>query len=181
MEWFVSVSKSKVRSLSVSSNCYDKQHIIKPWLAKQNNFKYFAVYSQQLYTAGAASEWSTWDSEHLVEPLACSLFSRKPTLSPLMEVTSWHLPNDFLLYFSQVEHMRCTSIFATPKTAGSFSQCKYIQMWPLIAAEDVIFLLVWCVLPLTICLPQNLICGKGTCVLTVTTNLKTRPKKPSFL
>lgn len=59
MEWFVSVSKSKVRSLSVSSNCYDKQHIIKPRLAKQNNFKYFAGYSQQLYMAGAASEWST--------------------------------------------------------------------------------------------------------------------------
>lgn len=99
MEWFESVSKSKVRSLSVSSNCYDKQHIIKPRLAKQNNFKYFAGYSQQLHMAGAASEWSTqtlstwWNlllAHHSVQ-----------THSELLMGGSWHLPN---LSFS------CTSL-----------------------------------------------------------------------
>lgn len=147
MEWFVSVSNSKARSLSIGSNCYDRQQIVKPWLAKQNNFKYFARYSQQLYMAGAASEWSTWTFVAL-GGISCLLtIQYKTTSSPLMVVTPRHLPNDVLL-LNLVEYMRCTSIFATLKTAGSFSLCKYIQMWPLIAGEDVIFLLLWHVVPL---------------------------------
>lgn len=95
MEWLVLVSKSKVRSLSVSSNCHDKQHIIKPWLTKQNNFKYFAGYSQQ------HNGWCCLGVINMETPTCCwnlllAHYSVQTTLSALMEGTSWHLPNYFL-------------------------------------------------------------------------------------